>query len=70
MAKPEYIYGIIDNKIIQFEVIKELNYHYSCIYYFNNDWKNIGIPKDKIHKEYFLSYSRCERKLKEIMKEE
>lgn len=68
MKKPEYLYGIIDNEIIQFEVIKELYYHYSCIYYFNNEWHNIGIPKDKVHKEYFLNYKRCENKFKEINK--
>lgn len=70
MPKPECLYGIIDNKIIEFEVIKELDYHYNCIYYFNNEWHNIGIPKDKIHKEYFLTYKRCEKKLKEINKNE
>lgn len=68
MNKPIYLYGIIDNKIVQFEVIKELDYHYNCIYCFNNEWNSIGISKDKIHKEYFLTYKRCEKKLKEIMK--
>lgn len=68
MVRPEYLYGIINNKIVQFEVIKEIEFFYNCIYYFDNDWHNIGIPKNKIHKEYFLNYKRCEKKLKEMNK--
>lgn len=68
MNKPKYIYGIIDNKIIEFEVVKELNYYYTCLYYINDECHSKWIPKDKIYKEYFLNYKRCEKKLKEINK--
>lgn len=70
MVKPEYLYGIIDNKLIEFEVIKEFNFFYGCMYYLNKKWHNKYISKDEIHKEYFLNYKRCEQVLKKKLKGE
>lgn len=68
MTKSKYIYGIIDNKIVQFEIVKEFDSFYGCIYYFGNDWHNKYIQKSTIRKEYFLNYKTCEKKLKEMNK--
>lgn len=66
IARPEYLYGIIDNKVVEFEVIKEFNFFYG----FNKEWHNKYISKDEIHKNYFLNYKRCEQMLKKRLRGE
>lgn len=70
MVRPEYLYRIIDNKIVDFEIVKEFDSFYGCIYYIDNDWHTKYISKKDIRKEYFLSYKTCEKKLKEVNKHE
>lgn len=69
MNKINYLYGIINNEVVQFEVMKELDNSYSCFYCFKGEYGHKGIMKDMIHKDYFLNYKRCEQVLKKRLKE-